>query len=117
MEMVTHATTGRVILANEPRLLRELIAYTFDRFWGKGVAVTSSTHIEEILGRQQSQWLVLTLEAQSEFAKTYWLETFPSLNVVRLSRDGRSAIIRWSNGTEETVDNITLQEFVKLLES
>ncbi|MBI5033172.1 MAG: hypothetical protein HZB51_21845 [Chloroflexi bacterium] len=110
-----HAAHGSIILANEPPLLRELLAYTFERFWGDGVALQmqTSSDLAETIDTYQPTWLILTLDSD----KTDREKTASSLNVLELAPDGQMARVKRTTGIEEEQENLTLEELFQILES
>jgi len=109
---------GTIILANEPRLLRELLANSFNIFWGNEVALqmTVAGQLPETIDRYHPAWVIVTLETLGDAALVIRGKT-SSLNMIGLARDGQVAVVRRAVGDEETQVNLTLNMLYTILES
>jgi hypothetical protein len=81
-----------VILANEPRMLREMLQRALDSTPGFIVVdQNADLHLlSSLLQQVQLDWLVVTLGADGEIAREAltWLKRSPSLSLLALATDG-----------------------------
>lgn len=106
---------GSIILANEPRLLRELLACACDHFLGLGVALQAPALLDTS-SNKQIEWIIVTLDASTELDELHRAEdAMASPNILGLTRDGQVAHIQWADGGEERLAGVTLQQLIRIL--
>src|SRR5262249_21992068 len=94
----TARTPHLIVLANEPRLLREMLRRALDRTPGVIVVEESSdlNKLAEIFRQVQIDWLVITLNGDQRLtAQAHQLLTrLPSLSLLALAVDGSRLEVR-----------------------
>jgi hypothetical protein len=84
--------TQLIVLANQPRLLREMLQRVLDKT--PGLLVVAEEHrldrLEEVFGQVQIDWLVVTLSSDGQLPHQVHvlLKQIPSLSLLAISSDG-----------------------------
>jgi hypothetical protein len=115
---------SRIILANQPRLLREMIKRVILKsgelqLVGEIAHRANLNEIEEIIEQTGAQWIVLTLSADGEISeetKTL-LVNHPTLSVLAVAMDGSQFKVLWTDPqlTEKDLSSVSLAELVDVL--
>lgn len=111
----------RIILANEPRLLREMLKRVFrKRFDLEVVAeVSNLSRLSEVIARTQPQWVVVTLlpnGALPGYAHGLSL-LYPRLGIVAVAGDGSRVKVMSGDLFERDLDGISLNDLLAILAS
>ena len=115
-----------VLLANQPRMFREMLHRALDRAPGVRLTLeaTDLERLPEILARVQADWLIVTLDEQSTLPGPIQqiVAQNPTLSVVGISVDGEHLEIQKVRVAKEdmehrwlSLDNITLSELLVIL--
>ena len=110
----------RVILANHPRLLMEMFQRALDQAEHLEVVQQISHHEDLPLAVRRfcPEWVIVSLPLPNSVQN--WISTFlqedPSVRFIFLSPDNHSMIMKWQLATEEDLSNLSLKEFIYLLE-
>ena len=113
-------STKRVILANDSRLLREMLNRVIHRA-DKLEVVQEIPNQEELppaIERFDPEWVIVT-GRQSEFGYS-WLEEcvaqYPSVRFIVLSPDHAGIKLTSRDSDEQDLTNVSLKDFIHILE-
>lgn len=110
----------RVILANHSRLLLEMFQRVLDKAEQLEVVKEISNNEDLPLAIQRfcPEWVIVSLPVSNSVLD--WISSFmqgdPSVRFIFLSPDNHSMILKWQMTSEEDLSNLSLQEFIHLLE-
>lgn len=109
----------RVILANEPRLLREMLKRVITRAPELQVVgeVTDPTKLSPLLHKTHAQWLIVSLwpEGLVPGAIESLLVEHSSLGILGMAGDGSQARIKRAESTEQELHNLSLNRLIAVL--
>ena len=114
------AQLHRIILANEPRLLREMLGHVFDGTPGLQVVaiVENPVQLAAVVGQEKVHWLVVTLESGDGLAPTYLTNDEPP-SLLAISEDGRQVEVQRTtpDGNQEAYKlyDISLESLLSIL--
>ena len=111
----------RVILANQPRLLRSLLQRVL-RKTGDIDVVGVVTDLEKLppkVEQTDAQWVVVSLWRNGDFPEAFrkLMVEHPALCLLGLSADGSQAVIRCPGSAELAVSNLSLDSLFATLRS
>lgn len=102
-----------IVLANEPRMLREMLQRALDSTPGFIVVDQNADlhQLSDLLQQVQLDWLVVTLGADGDVAREVftWLKRSPTLSVLALAADGAGGVV-FIKTAEQDVQRFTLIE-------
>src|SRR5215213_6362166 len=110
----------RVILANHSRLLLEMFQRVLDKAEQLEVVKEISNNEDLPLAIQRfcPEWVIVSLPVSNSVLD--WISSFmqgdPSVRFIFLSPDNHSMILKWQMTSEEELSNLSLKEFIHLLE-
>lgn len=110
----------RVILANQSRLLLEMFHRALDKGEQLEVvqAIINNEELPFAIQRFCPDWVIVSLPISDSVLG--WISAFmqnaPSVRFIFLSPDNHSIKIRWQTVPEEDLSNLSLKEFIYLLE-
>lgn len=112
-----------VILANEPRMLREMLQRALDSTPGFIVVDQNADlhQLSDLLQQVQLDWLVVSLGTEGEIAREAlaWLKRSPSLSLLALAADGARGEVFIKTGGHEVLKfsllEMTLTTLVSIL--
>ncbi len=108
-----------IVLANDPRLLREMLKYALDQLLGASAVsqIQLSPTLVDRLAEKRPAWLIVTLDSHTYLPELIrrLTRSLPTLNIMGLASDGHLARIRWANGNEEERDNPCFNELAQIL--
>jgi len=111
----------RVILANQPRLLRSLLRRVLRKTEDIDVVgeVTDLNNLPPKLDQTDAQWVIVSLWRNGDFPEVFrsLMVEHPALCLLGLAADGSRAIIRCPGSTELAVSNISLESLFATLRS
>jgi chemotaxis response regulator CheB len=109
----------RVLLANEPRLIRTMLKRIFENTPGLEIVgeVLDQAELASIVGQTSAEWVVATLDANGEAPEA--IETlfahYPHLCVLMLSEDSSQVRLKRSGHSDKTLDGLSLAELIGIL--
>ena len=110
----------RVILANHSRLLLEMFQRVLEKAEQLEVVKEISNNEDLPLAVQRfcPEWVIVSLPVSN--AVLDWISSFmqedASVRFIFLSPGNRSMIMKWQMASEEDLSNLSLKEFIHLLE-
>ncbi len=112
--------TKRVILANESRLLREMLERVINKADHLEVVQEIPTHEElpSAIERFDPEWVILSLPFRNSLHGSIdaCLAEYPAVRFILLSPDNSSIKVKCQAAREEDLTNISLQDFIRILE-
>jgi hypothetical protein len=111
----------RIILANEPRLLREMLKRVFlKRFDLQVVAeVSNFSRLSEVIDRTQPQWVVVSLLPNGRLpGYAHGLPAlYPRVGIVAVAGDGSRVKVKSGDLFERDLEGISLDDLLAILGS
>jgi hypothetical protein len=111
--------TNRVILANEPRLLRGMLRRALARTPGLEVAseVTDLADLSPLVNRSEAQWVIVSIWPKGSLsgAVQSLITEHPALCILGMAADGSQARIICPGFTEETRHGLSLDDLIAIL--
>lgn len=112
--------TSRVILANEPRLLRGMLRRALARTPGLQVVgeVTDLAELPSLARRCEAQWVVVSTGTEGRIpgaVEPLLVEGAP-LCILGMAADGSQAKIVCTGSPEETRDGLSLDDLIAILQ-
>ena len=109
----------RIILANRPRLLREMLRRVIDRNPDLEIVgeIHDLTKSSNLIQQTDADWIIVSFspsEGVPADAKAL-LHSHPSVSVLAVSRDGSRVRMRWVKAQEKVLDGLTLADLIELL--
>ncbi|RPI95166.1 MAG: hypothetical protein EHM40_04105 [Chloroflexi bacterium] len=110
----------RVILANSSRLLREMLQRVINKADNLEVVQEVPKHAElsSAIERLNPEWVIISLPRNNSVNS--WVDTcmaeYPYVRFILLSADNRSIIMKWQPSHEEDLTNLSLKDFIQILE-
>jgi len=110
----------RVILANESRLLREMLHHVIDKADQLEVVEELPGHEElpSAIERLGPEWVILSVPYHKN--ADGWMNTFlasyPSVRFIFLSPESNAIKMKWQTVYEEDLTNLSLKGFLNILE-
>jgi DNA-binding NarL/FixJ family response regulator len=112
---------SRVILANEPRLLRDMLRRALTRAPGLEVVgeVTDPAELSSLISQSEAQWVVVSMwpEGTVPSAIRSLLTGCSALRILGLAADGSQAKITCSQCDQDTRGGLSLDELIDILEA
>jgi hypothetical protein len=119
-ELSSVMSTKRVILANGPRLLREMLHRVINKADHLEVVQEVPNH-EELpfaIERSDPAWVIVSLPFSHHTQD--WINdcvaNYPAVRFIFLSPDNRSIKMKWQTSYEEDLTNFSLGDFIQFLE-
>ena len=113
------AQVRRVLLANGPRLFRDMLQRVMQNTRGIEVVgqVTDPQALRAAILQTGAHWLVVSLNADGSLPVhvEQLLTEFPSLCVLGVADDGSRAAVRWAEIHQESLEELSLGQLVALL--
>ena len=111
--------TSRVILANEPRLLRGMLRRVIARIPGLEVVgeVTDAAMLPSLVDETEVQWIITSAwpEGRPPSAVQSLLAGRSSVCILGMAADGSQARIVCADATEETREGLSLEDLLTIL--
>ncbi len=110
----------RVILANGSRLLREMLQRVINKADNLEVVQEIPNHedLSSAIERLSPEWVIISLPLTN--SDPGWVEAciteYPAIRFILLSADHRSIKIKWQSSYEEDLTNVSLKDFIQILE-
>ena len=113
--------TSRVILANEPSLLRGMLRRAIARAPGLEVVgeVTDPAKLLPLVNQSKAQWVIVSIWPEGPVPRTVQslLLEHSSLGILGMSGDGSRAKIMCNNSAEQARDGLSLDDLIAILQS
>jgi len=96
MATTTVSQLHRIILANEPRLLREMLGHVFDSTPGLEVValVENPIQLASVVHEEEAHWLIVSLDDANEALPAYLTYDHSPPSLMAISADGRQVEIK-----------------------
>jgi DNA-binding NarL/FixJ family response regulator len=113
-------STKRVILANDSRLLREMLHRVLNKSHNLEVVKELPNHEElpSAIEQFDPEWVILSLPYNIDAHR--WINTYmadyPSVRFIFLSPENNSVKMKWQTSYEEDLANLSLKDFINILE-
>jgi hypothetical protein len=111
--------TSRVILANEPRLLRGMLRRAIAGVPGLEVVgeVTDPAELSSLIGQSEAQWVIVSIwsEGTVPSALKSVLARRSALCILGLAADGSQAKVVCPGSNEDTRTRLSLDELIAIL--
>ena len=113
-------STKRVILANRPRLLREMLHRVINKADHLEVVqeVLNQEELPFAIARFDPAWVIVSLPFSHhthDWINDY-VVSYPSVRFIFLSPDHRGIKMKWQTSGEEDLTNLSLVDFIQFLE-
>lgn len=110
----------RIILANDSRLLREMLNRILHKSEHLDV-VQQISGLESLPGAIQKQgveWIILTLPEDNKIPDWTdgYMDEHPYVKILTVSPDGGSIKMKWFDKREQDYPDLSLQELIQMLE-
>ena len=111
----------RILLANLPRFLEEMLRRAFADVAGLQIAgeVSEWAQLPAAIQQTGAQWIIVSLPTGPDTAHAVevLLALFPAIRLLNVATDGGHITIQWVEHHEQTIDDFSLPELVALLTS
>jgi chemotaxis response regulator CheB len=110
----------RVILANGSRLIREVLHHVLDKAERLEVIqeIVNPDELSSAIERFGPEWVIVSLPFNH--GGTTWIDTcmaqHPAVRFVLLSLEKSSIKMKWQASYEEDLTNLSLEDFIHILE-
>jgi DNA-binding NarL/FixJ family response regulator len=109
----------QVILANESRLLREMLHRVIEKAPDLDVAgqTTDLTALPSLIEQTNAHWVIVPLlpdDAVPSEVESLLVQD-PSVRVLAVAVDGSRLVAKWMESNEKQLDDISLQELLTIL--
>lgn len=109
----------RVILANEPRLFRDMLERVFNKQIDLQVVaeVLNWSRLSTVIARTRADWVVVSLLPNGEFPAyaDLLIGLHPQIGVLAVAWDGSQIKVKGNNLVEEELVGISLQDLLTIL--
>jgi len=110
----------RIILANESRLLREMLNRIFHKSKHLHVVqqISGLENLTDAIQQQNAEWIILTLPEDNKIPD--WTDSYmakhPFVKILTVSPDGSSIKMKWLAKHEQDYSDLSLQDLIQMLE-
>jgi len=112
--------THRVVLANESRLLREMLERVIRKVPDLEVVghATDAARLPSLLEETDAQWVIVSLLPDSKIPAVAdsLLAEHPSLRLLAVAVDGSQVKAKWVEPHEKDLGDLSLEELIAILE-
>ncbi len=109
----------RIILAQVPRFLREMLERAFDKVPGIRIVaeVADLAQLPAVLDRTGAQWVIVSLPPNGTVANGIdrLLAAHPSVRLMNVASDGSHVTMKWVEPRQQTLDTLSMSELIELL--
>ena len=113
-------TAHRVILANESRLIREMLERVINKVPDLEVVghAADAAGLSSLLKETDAQWVIVSLLPDSKIPAVAdsLLAEHPSLRVLAIAVDGSQVKAKWVEPHEKDLGDLSLEELIAILE-
>ena len=110
----------RVILANESRLLREMLERVINKVPDLEVVghAADAARLQSLLKETDAQWVIVSLLPNNKIpaVANSLLAEHPSLRVLAIAVDGSQVKAKWVEPHEKDLGDLSLEELIAILE-
>lgn len=108
--------TKRVILANGPRLLREMLQRVINKAEHLEVVqeVTDDKDLPGVVETLDPEWVIVTRPFGQHTHS--WILEYPSVHFIFLSPIENHIKVKWQTSAEENYSDLSLKDFIHILE-
>jgi len=112
--------TCRIVLANESRLLREMLKSVIDK--SPSLKIVGETQqfpeIKKLVEKHNAHWVIVTLSSTGNIPEQINDLLIPdsAISILAITNKGEKAKIRWVDLHEETYIDWSLEEMLTLLQ-
>lgn len=111
----------RILLANRPRLLREIFKYAFQRYPDVEIVgeIGNSDDISGQIKASQADWVLVPLRTDGKFPDFVKLiiQDYPGIGILAISADGSQARVRCGDDSRDGVEDLSLKELMDMIRS
>lgn len=111
----------RILLANGPRLLREIFKRAFQRYPGVEIVgeYRNSGNLAAQIGQLEAHWIIVSLKTNGEFPEfvDHVIKNYPGIGVLAISMDGSKFKARCGELYEEDLTSMTLNDLMDMIRS
>jgi hypothetical protein len=110
----------RIILANVPRLLRDMLNRILLKTEHLKVVqeITEYDNLPTTLEQNEAEWVIMSLPADKQIPE--WADSFmkrnPLIKIMALSSDGSWIKMKWLESREQDLTDLSLKELIHILE-
>ena len=109
----------RIILADVPRFLREMLKRAFEQSPGLRVVgeVADLSRLSAAIERTGAHWVVVSLPPDGKMPAMVepLLAAHPSVRVLAVTNDGSQIKMHWVEPHEQTLESLSLDELIAVL--
>lgn len=111
----------RILLANTPRLLREIFKHAFQRYPDMEI-VGETANSDDLYGqikKSRADWILVSLHANGNFPDfvNSILDDYPGIGIIAISADGSQAKARCRENSRDDLANLSLNELMAIVRS
>jgi DNA-binding NarL/FixJ family response regulator len=111
--------TRQVIVANEQRLLRDMLIRVIEKTPDFRAIVLNSglTQLPELLERTEAQWVIVSLRPDGEIPEyvEQLLNEHPMTRFLAMAADGSELKMKWVVPHEQELENLSLNGLIEAL--
>jgi hypothetical protein len=109
-------STKRVILANGPRLLREMLRRVLNKTSHIKVVwdVMDDKDLSRVIEELDPEWVIVSTPFHAH--SHHWIEEYPRVRFLFLSPHENQIKMKWETSYEENYSDLSLQDFIHILE-
>ena len=111
----------RIILINGSRLLHEMLNRALLKSDHLKVVkeIAGQYNLPDAVGQYEAEWMVISLPTDGRFPK--WIDTYlkkhPSMRIMVFAADGSGVRMKWLEKRDESINDLSLQDLIHILES
>jgi DNA-binding NarL/FixJ family response regulator len=109
----------RIILADVPRFLREMLRRALAHAPGLWVVgeIADLGRLSSAIEQTGAQWVIVSLPQDGKMpeATESLLAVHPSVRFLAVTTDGSQIKLKWTESHEQTLDDLSLDELIELL--
>lgn len=113
-------STKRVILAEGPRLFREMLHHVIDKADHLEVVGEIADHeqLGSAIERFDPEWVIVSspISGYTDSRINAWLSLYPSVRFMFLNPRDSHIKMKWQMSYEEEYSDLSLQDFIEILE-
>lgn len=109
----------RIILANNSRLVREMLNRILIKTGNLKVVqeITDHENLPKAIDEHEAEWVIMTLPTDKDIPT--WVDTYivdhPQVRIMALANDGSWVKTKWIESHEEELDNLSLKDLIHIL--
>jgi hypothetical protein len=112
---------SRIIMANQPRLWRELLSYVIEKTPDLQVVgnISNISKLYSFVEQSQPNWVIISLPSSGNIPRiiSKFINSHPSIAILAISQDGTHVKVKRPKYREREIENISLEELISLLKS